>query len=69
MEQKIYVAGLTGSEDEQKTAAAVSAVAGVKRCVVNFEKAQVFVDYDENTADIEKTIRDAISSCGFDVLD
>ena len=67
MEQKIYVAGMTGSEDEQKTAA-VSAVAGVKRCVVNFEKAQVFVDYDENTADIEKTIRDAISSCGFDVL-
>ena len=68
MEQKIYVAGMTCSEDEQKTAAAVSAVAGVKKFVVNFEKAQVFVEYDENTADIEKTIRDAISSCGFDVL-
>ncbi|MGI5171994.1 heavy-metal-associated domain-containing protein [Treponema sp. OMZ 840] len=68
MEQKIYVEGLGSTEDEQKTASAVLSVQGVSHCVVSYEKAQVFVTYDEKIPDIEHAIRNAIQLCGFDVL-
>ncbi|MGP1510060.1 MAG: heavy-metal-associated domain-containing protein [Treponema lecithinolyticum] len=68
MEQKIYGAGMMSKEDEQKASQAVSAVAGVSSCTVNFQKAQVWVAYDESNASTEQAIKDAISSCGFDVL-
>lgn len=67
MDQKIYVAGMTSSDDEKKVHEAVAALAGVSNCVVNFEKAQVALTLDEGTADLDK-IKAAISSCGFDVL-
>ena len=67
MEQKIYVAGMTSPDDEKKVHEAVSALAGVKSCTVNFEKAQVALVLDESTAD-ENKIKAAITSCGFDVL-
>ena len=65
MEQKIYVAGMMSEEDEQKASQAVSAVSA---WTVNFQKAQVLVAYDESNASTEQAIKDAISSCGFDVL-
>lgn len=67
MEQKIYVAGMTGPGDEKKVHEAVSVLAGVSSCTVNFEKAQVALVLDESTADGDK-IKAAIASCGFDVL-
>lgn len=67
MEQKIYVAGMTSSDDEKKVHGAVSSLAGVSNCVVNFEKAQVALTLDEGAADLDK-IKAAIASCGFDVL-
>lgn len=68
MQRKIYVAGMMCEECEKKVNAAVSAVAGIANCVANASKAQVLVDYDENTAGIDDAISAAIESCGYTVL-
>lgn len=68
MEKKIYVAGMSCEECEKKVNAAVSAVTGVTSCKANALKAQVLVDFDENTSGIEDAITAAISDCGYDVL-
>ncbi|WP_428771762.1 heavy metal-associated domain-containing protein [Treponema sp. HNW] len=67
MDQKIYVAGMLGPDDEKKIFEAVSVIRGVSNCTVSFEKAQVAFSLDESAADLDK-IKTAISSCGFDVL-
>lgn len=68
MERKIYVAGMSCDQCENKVNTAVSAVAGVKSCKANAMKAQVLVDYDESVAGIDGAIEAAISGCGYDVL-
>ena len=67
MNQKIYIAGMASPDDEKKVHKAVSALSGVSNCVVNWEKAQAAFTFDENTTSLDK-IKEAISSCGFDVL-
>ncbi|AEE16818.1 cation transporter [Treponema brennaborense] len=68
MQKKIYVAGMADERNEQAVQTAVSAVVGVASCTANALKAQVLVDFDENTAGIEDAISNAIIGCGFDVL-
>lgn len=68
MEKKIYVAGMACEKCEAKVNTAVSAITGVSSCVANSLKAQVLVNFDENTAGIEDAINAAITDCGFDVL-
>lgn len=68
MDKKIYVVGLDDEATESKVNDAVKAIAGVSDCVANSSKAQVHVNFDENTAGIEDAINSALSSCGLDVL-
>ncbi|MBQ9494229.1 MAG: heavy-metal-associated domain-containing protein [Treponema sp.] len=68
MQKKIYVAGMFDDDSAAKVEAAVRAIAGVTEVTANASKAQVLVDFDENTADIENAINSAIISAGIDVL-
>lgn len=67
MEKKIYVDGLDESK-EGDVIKAVSAVAGVAKCLAFSAKAQVLVEFDEATSGIEDAINGAISSFGIQVL-
>ena len=68
MQKKIYVAGMFDSDSASKVDQAVKGVQGVTNVVVNPDKSQVLVDFDEGTAGIEDAINAAISSAGVDVL-
>lgn len=68
MQKKVYIAGMIDEQSEQAVNQAVSAITGVTSCTANALKAQVLVDFDENTVGIEDAINSAISGCGFDVL-
>lgn len=69
MQKKIYVAGMFDDDTANKVSEAVKTVSGVTEVVANATKAQVLVDFDENTAGIEDAINKAIASTGVDVLD
>ncbi|MBP3709991.1 MAG: cation transporter [Treponema sp.] len=68
MQKKIYVAGMFDDNSAAKVDAAVRAIAGVTEVTANASKAQVLVDFDENTAGIDDAINNAIASVGVDVL-
>ncbi len=68
MERKIYVAGMSCENCENKVNEAVKAVAGVTDCKANAMKASVVVNYDETVTGIDDNITAAISGCGYEVL-
>lgn len=68
MQKKMYVAGLSGEEDEKAVVQAVSSVSGVTLCTANAQKAQVVVDYDTSVLGIDELISQAITQVGFEVL-
>lgn len=68
MQKKIYVAGMFDDESAKKVEDAVKAVVGVNSVTANPAKAQVLVDFDDGNADAEKSVNDAIASCGVEVL-
>ncbi|NLC91965.1 MAG: cation transporter [Treponema sp.] len=68
MQIKIYVVGMFDDDSATKVQSAVSAVSGVTNVVANASKAQVLVDYADDTAGIEDAINNAIKSAGVDVV-
>lgn len=66
MQKKIYVVGMFDKASCDKVEASVKAVSGVTSCTANSDKAQVLVDFaDEST---EVAINAAITSCGIEVV-
>mgnify|MGYP002623978265 CR=1 FL=1 len=64
MEKKIYVDGMFDSDTAEKVQAAVSAIAGVSKCVADPNKSQVLVEFDGD----EAAITAAIEGSGVSVL-
>ena len=67
MQKKIYVAGMFDGDTAKKVEDAVRAVSGVTSVTASPEKAQVLVDYGDES--VLSAINAAISALGIDVLD
>ena len=67
MQKKIYVAGMFDGDTAKKVEDAVRAVSGVTSVTASPEKAQVLVDYGDES--VLSAINAAISALGVDVLD
>ena len=67
MQKKIYVAGMFDDDTAKKVEDAVRAVSGVTSVTASLEKAQVLVDYGDES--VLSAINAAISALGIDVLD
>ncbi|MBM7023167.1 heavy-metal-associated domain-containing protein [Treponema sp. Marseille-Q4523] len=67
MQKKIYVAGMFDDDTAKKVEDAVRAVSGVTSVTASPEKAQVLVDYGDES--VLSAINAAISALGIDVLD
>ncbi|EPF27562.1 hypothetical protein HMPREF1221_00376 [Treponema socranskii subsp. paredis ATCC 35535] len=67
MQKKIYVAGMFDGDTAKKVEDAVRAVSGVTSVTASPDKAQVLVDYGDES--VLPAINAAISALGIDVLD
>ena len=67
MQKKIYVAGMFDGDTAKNVEDAVRAVSGVTSVTASPEKAQVLVDYGDES--VVASINAAITSLGIDVLD
>ena len=67
MQKKIYVAGMFDGDTAKKVEDAVRAVSGVTSVTASPDKAQVLVDYGDES--VLSAINAAISALGVDVLD